>query len=196
MKERPILFNAPMVRALLSGSKTQTRRRFKLPPGLDWYFSGALRGEETGDVHDPAGKGWWNIDELRCPYGQPGDQLWVKETWREDSPDDPEGAIYRADQEHLMPQGGRWKPSIFMPRWASRVTLEITGVRVERLQDISETDALAEGIHRYDVLEEAGPHDPHFNRGTYQRLWESINGGGSWASNPWVWVITFKGIAP
>lgn len=174
MKERPILFSAPMVRALLDGRKTQTRRVVKPQPT-------ATREEAIRTY----GKGGTFILEagffgVRCPYGQLGDRLWVRETWGAcaGSP------VYRADDNATCPDGGRWKPSIHMPRWASRITLEVTGVRVERLQDISEEDAIAEG-----VPEQRG--DPW----AFQCLWDSINGARercSWAANPWVWAITFS----
>jgi hypothetical protein len=145
-------------------------------------------------------------DPVLCPYGQPGDRLWVREThsFVPDS-DEPAGCsqvLYAASGDGPY---AKWRPSIHMPRWASRILLEITGVRVERLQDISEDDCWAEGIDACDGLlddmaiyemarrmnrqfEEAAP--------TYAALWESINGAGSWGANPWVWVIEFKRVAP
>lgn len=197
MRERGILFSAPMVRALLAGTKTQTRRIVKPPiGGINW------------------GK--------RCPYGQPGDRLWVREKWapvtatayrmsdgvqQTVNPNDEDtAAIYAAGWDRSGP--GRWRPSIHMPRWASRITLEVTGVRVERLQEISPADACAEGAA--EILDR--PHaDPlrsaaydkfgvTLNDGeryagsvaAYAALWESINGPGSWDANPWVWVVEFK----
>ena len=186
MKEHPILFSAPMVRALLNGSKTQTRRVVK--------FSGT--NLETFIDHVPN-------KTACCPYGQPGDRLWVRETWRHieggaiydaaggtSDSFDPE-TIYRADRENYP---GPWKPSIFMPRWASRIILEITAVRVERLLKISEADAKAEGAQ----LSEGPCTEPEFQSYTlgYLNLWNSINGPDSWASNPWVWVIEFKVVTP
>lgn len=195
MRERPIIFSAPMVRAILAGTKTQTRRVVK-PVGNDDGFA----MQDYGD-------GWWpyrsddgespmkggNEIPHACPYGQPGDRLWVKETWARDSAD---GALfYRADVgtgneaddwQHNIDVGApgyRWRPPIHMPRWASRITLEVTGVRVERLLDISADDAWAEGIE----------HSPDVNPvHQYIELWESINGQGSWNANPWVWVIEFR----
>ncbi len=184
MPERPIIFSGPMVRAILGGQKTQTRRLFRLPRGTAWYNSGALRGEETGDIHDLNGPGWCTIDELSCPHGRPGDRLWVREAHMD------LGAcvLYRADRGAeaeravVAPRQG-WASPIHMPRCASRITLEVTGVRVERLQDVSAADCWAEGIeHSPDV-------DPVHE---YSDLWRSIYGPGSWAANPWVWVVEFQ----
>lgn len=176
MKERPILFSAPMVRALLEGRKTQTRRIVKLPAK-----------DGSGDnrfVFDDAEGRKRFID---CPYGEPGDRLWVRETWR---PAQVDGMAWYAatcgDETHE-----RWKPSIHMPRWASRITLEITGVRVEQLQDISESDAIAEGVTPSD-MKAISCLDRNYH--AYFMLWESINGSGSWDLNPWVWVIEFRRI--
>ena len=199
MKERPILFSAPMVRAILDGSKTQTRRIVK----PKWTIYPAA---------DPRMTKWLPA----CPYGQPGDRLWVRETWqgplldseeheaqfREDGPDafnKPGFCAYRAtDTLDAVDSDGNdlgWRPSIHMPRWASRILLEVTGVRVERLNDISKADAIAEGappshpsIDR--VSAEYGHAD--FSRSWYAQLWDQINGPGSWDANPWVWVVEFK----
>ena len=194
-KERPILFSAPMVRALLDGSKTQTRRIFKLPPGCSWYDG--LGGEKDGWLQDDTGPAWWHVSEQRCPYGQPGDRLWVREAWAPRAID-PEctTAAYRATDDEC---NGPWKPSIHMPRWASRIDLEITGARVERLQDISEADARAEGAPGYEEgVDEPPPSDDYqwSYRASFQRLWERINGAESWAANPWVWVVEFRRIRP
>lgn len=228
MKERPILFSAPMVRAILAGTKTQTRRAWKLPRGCEWY--GEMGGQQAGwfvDV-DPGAPWWLHVSECRCPYGQPGDRLWVRETWYCDDyrvqrgpylkPDDLDldqarndgTLIYRAssgDRPYEAEQP-TWRPAIHMPRWASRITLEVTGVRVERLQDISEADAIAEGIElrrvsesdsrwvrygrdRSEGLAYSTCGDP---RESYLSLWEQINGPGSWDANPWVWAIDIKRI--
>lgn len=227
MKERPILFSAPMVRALLDSNKTQTRRVLKHQPGdHHWKMFSEYALKVTQMVNsdgkvcvrfshsiphnphedrDPC----WNA----CPYGLPGDRLWVRENgWeRPDlSPRDlREGADtwppYEYDAEPLMcwedgelkRYGWKRRPSIHMPRWASRINLEVTGVRVERLQDISEADARAEGARECDPVSGrevllAGASQ----RGSfvlhYRHIWEQINGAGSWAANPWVWVIEFR----
>jgi len=202
-KERPILFSAPMVRALLDGSKTQTRRVVK-PRDVAWM------GEHQG-LREPD-------NAIRCPYGQAGDRLWVRETWSIDmlgafgtdkGYDSTYALRYRADDAereiHVAPgepdpyitlydsQRGDWRPSIHMPRWASRILLEIVSVRVERLQDISEADARVEGVTIEDRHKNgycASEFLPPSIR-AYRDLWESINGAGSWDSNPWVWVVEF-----
>ena len=204
MKEHPILFNAPMVRALLANTKTQMRRIFK-PDRMTWdangrYTTHAMRGGELSITGSGPFKpsSWLHY----CPYGQPGgDRLYVRETW---------AAPHAYDHlpPRLIPQDARihyaatedrggllWRPSIHMPRWASRITLEVTGVRVETLQDIDLADALAEGISDTGALildsagnEQGGP------IAEYAVLWEQINGGGSWEKNPFVWVVTFRRI--
>ena len=207
MKESPILFSAPMVRALLAGTKTQTRRIFK-PDRMTWdangrYTTYAMRGGELSTTGSGPFKpsSWLHY----CPYGQPGgDRLYVRETFghfeRNENFAPGCEVFYRADGESLAVE--LWRPSIHMPRWASRITLEITGVRVERLQDISEEDAITEGIERADNFfgctcwkaygEPEGadvvcPDDPI---GSFRTLWEST--GGDWDANPWVWAIDFK----
>lgn len=193
MKERPILFSAPMVRALLAGTKTQTRRRVKPQPQGGW---------SSGD-HGCSCDARENVGP--CPYGKAGDRLWVKETWKADQIwdgfrplDVPEGeaVLYTADEHatRVIPfDWGRRRPSIFMRRWMSRITLELTGVRVERLNEISEEDAEAEGVvgcarqNSYPRGCEGLP-----QRAEYAILWESINGSGSWGANPWVWVLEFE----
>ena len=193
MKERPILFSAPMVRALLDGSKTQTRRIVK-PQHLKFFEQSA-----AGMI------GSWN--ERPAPYGLPGDQLWVRETWSyeihalaamrtEDGP-----FVYAATDSIQHRLHEKWTPSIHMPRLASRITLEITGVRVERLQDISEADAIAEGCAKnHNGYYWGGPHavsglkQMATAKAAYRDLWESINGPGSWDANPLVWVIEFRRI--
>jgi len=199
MKERPILFNGAMVRALLDGTKTQTRRVVKpqpsassdsaiLGPDSVWRFSHpTLRGPVSHAT-----------DDVRCPYGQPGDRLWVRETWTHPLHHSHPIALYRATDEsaalaHL--DFDRWIPSIHMPRWASRITLEVTDVRVERLNDCSEMDAMAEGMPFNASA--VGTPTPGARPGpsaiaAYRGLWESINGAGSWELNPWVWVLGFK----
>jgi hypothetical protein len=172
MQTRPIIFSAPMVRALLDGTKTQTRRIIK-PPHLGFFNQ---RAEDQ----------LANWADRPMPYGRPGDMLWVREPYSDTSVTDvPSRVYYRAD----YPDGFlkiRWKPSIHMPRWASRITLGITGVRVERLQRITVSDALAEG---YDGSV-SDPVDPSIK--WYADLFDKINGPGSWDKNPLVWVIKFK----
>lgn len=182
-KERPILFSAEMVRAILDGRKTQTRRTVKL--------------NQAGRVQ--RGKQQWHIDDpnaaLACPYGQPGDRLWVRETWAPGATQ----TMYRAGcSPDYLPPDGKWRPSIHIPRWASRITLEITGVRVERLQDISEDDARDEGIEDGGCLN-CGEREPcecsspvPDARDSFAHLWQSINGPDSWDVNPWVWVVEFR----
>jgi len=191
MKERPILFNGEMVRAILDGRKTMTRRVVKgaghssvtrmLAP---WRANGTIRtkemcGHEAGPFHD-------------CPYGAPGDRLWVRETWMPESEEGIRtgGVLYRAT-DRAEPDGDcpfRWRPSIHMPRLASRITLEITDVRVEKVRDITHADALAEGV-AYDVSKADGAPVPRF-----RALWDSIYAkrGYGWNANPWAWVIEFK----
>jgi len=209
-KERPILFSGAMVRAILEGKKSQTRRVWKMPRGLDWYVSGSARGEETGDICQPDGPWWGHVEEMRCPYGRPGDRLWVRETWAQPAALDPGPTVYRADYPACVPAGFEkippaeaitWKPSIHMPRALCRLRLEVTGVRVERLNDCSEADAIAEGIQPYkDGWERfhADPADTERTGATkdprlaYKGLWEQINGAGAWDANPWVWVVEFR----
>lgn len=187
MKERPILFSGPMVRAILDSSKTQTRRVVK--PRKDLSVGCMLA------PHELAGEANCG-DYSNSPYGQPGDRLWVRETFMQETQFEPCAVRYRATDEPFVlgPPIGNiakdWRPSIHMPRWASRITLELTGVRVERLQDISEADATAEGVD-YD------PEDCPFAGvrtavHAYRNLWDKINGAGSWDANPWVWVIEFR----
>lgn len=168
MQERPILFSVPMVRAILNGRKTQTRRAVKpAKHPLDAEIKA-----ETGAVI--------------CPFGRKGDRLWVREAFHSYHWDVPR-VVYRADGEHrrvrtqfMTYEVGRWTPSIHMPRWASRISLEITGVRIEHLQDISAADCLAEGV--------APTGDPVAE---YRSSWEALYGAGSWAANPHVFVIEF-----
>lgn len=191
MKERPILFRAPMVRAILDGSKTQTRRPVK--PRKDLSVGCILAAHElAGEIN--------RGDYSNCPYGQPGDRLWVRETFMQESQFEPCAVRYRATDEPFVfgpPIGNipkNWRPSIHMPRWASRINLEITGVRVERLQNCSEADARAEGVtivNRHMNGYCAGQFFPPAIR-AYQELWEQINRPGSWDANPWVWVIEFR----
>ena len=189
MKARPILFTAPMVHALLDGSKTQTRRILK-GFALDWILTPV--GFSSQFIAD--------AENRLCPYGHSGDQLWVRESFRfsqgfdayEPSKCTAANRIwYEADTEDTQPGAGKLRPSIFMPRVASRITLEVTGVRVERLQEISANDCQAEGIWSQE-----GPlTDSEWIDG-YRILWSHINGPNSWSANPWVWVVEFKRVAP
>ena len=213
MTERPILFSAPMVRALLDGTKTQTRRVLKPQPANDIA---------PADFPNPAAQGWKSSRRHShgattahfCPYGQPGDRLWVRETWQAVRGDDRARHIctsprpdvgwleYAATPREDEP-AYKWRPSIHMPRWASRIDLEVTGVRVERLQRINEADALAEGIERLDSPHPGVPLYRDYAPGhdstvspvhSYRTLWEAINGPGSWDANPWAWVVEFRRI--
>lgn len=217
MTERPILFSAPMVRAILAGTKTQTRRAISNPHRLDdgfvlldhgngWWPYRSHDGESSCYIERKKDGDYFNEAPLACPYGQPGDRLWVRETWQAVNGTDRArhivthprpnvGWLEYAATPRLDEPAYKWRPSIHMPRWASRITLEITGVRVERLQDISEADALAEGIVQ---LKDGGyglPAGEHYHsadpRQSYFSLWEAINGPGSVEANPWLWVVEF-----
>ena len=208
-KSRPILFSGPMVRAILSGNKTQTRRVINRVNGLGSVT--CFGGSET-DGYDFAlrdRRDMWNEfreDELLnlCPYGVPGDELWVRETWRplcEFDPSPETGAAYWADSHAGLERrngDAKWRPSIHMPRWASRITLTVKAVRVERLQDISEADAIAEGVELTQQSQGLYYKHPSDQRMTavaslaFQWLWESINGPDSRDANPWVWVLDFE----
>jgi hypothetical protein len=207
VKERPILFSGEMVRAILDGRKTVTRRVVK--------FNAAGRLKLPGSH-----KNWHRDDPdavKACPYGQPGDRLWVRETWAaaaiydemapKEMPEDAvpwfrEGFIPPIDERPNFSRPGRWRPSIHMPRWASRLTLEVTGVRVERLRDIRDDGCEAEGIEildRGDVSVGAlelknGGKRYSTARGLFAGLWDSLNAkrGFGWDKNPWVWVVEFK----
>lgn len=228
MKERPILFSAPMVRALLSGTKTQTRRIIKPQPYIDtmgnFCWDGGNYGQDmngrplSDSLASPLP--WCDTGKVRCPYDAPGDRLWVKETFRFTSEFDDASpsrvadlcldAGYRKPWAPLQyeanlerhdwkwtgtppghdPKPGKTRVSIHMPRWASRITLEITRVRVERLHDCSEVDAEAEGV---DFLRHAPDADETLSaKQLYACLWDSINGASAWDRNPWVWVMEFR----
>lgn len=186
MTSRPILFSAPMVRALLAGRKTQTRRAIKPQP----QPNGGRRLTKLAPYLCEDGRWNWVLaatghgtgDPFLCPYGAPGDELWVRETWAQGLV----ACVYHADGTKVQ----RWQPSIHMPRWASRITLRIEEVRIERLQDISEADAIAEGAPAVSLHDLDGASIAPSRR--YRELWESINGAGSWRENPWVWAITFE----
>lgn len=227
-KERPIIFSGPMVRAILRGEnpKTQTRRVMRVQP-MD-----IVNLVDSHNVFGLCLNSPRVIEKVvQCPLGQPGDRLWVRETWNiadpagDDAlPEDIYGpfapfegvqgertirwrAIYRASNPAVHPKYGKalWRPSIHMPRWASRITLEITNIRAERLQDISEADARAEGVEVIDTdgedmfyrdyFDESHTHNITTARGSFETLWQSIHGfkpPRSWDANPWVWAIEFK----
>jgi hypothetical protein len=189
VKERGMIFNSEMVRAILDGRKTQTRRPVKFPVH-DKNLGCELAGNElAGELS--AG------NYLNSAFGKQGDRIWVRETWaRYNIDQDSYDMAYRATPPEDWPEEGKWRPSIHMPRWASRILLEITGVRVERLNAISQEDAQDEGMEltgwrpTYSDPDSGGevwtPYD------NFARLWDSIYGEGSWKVNPWVWVIEFK----
>jgi hypothetical protein len=229
---RPILFSAPMVRAILAGTKTQTRRVCKPAESAGLSFvvgpfdcpelGRGFFGDEEGDV------------QFQCPYGKPGDRLWVRETWRTDAGydayapnqiDSGASLFFLADQrEHRINrrpecgphEWGKTRVSIHMPRWASRILLEIVAIRVERLQDISGSDAANEGVQvpcdvrgrpllrltgKVPPSKFSGKHAQDWTADDYLRfeyaeLWESINGPGSWDANPWVWCVEFRRVKP
>lgn len=247
-KELPILFSAPMVRAILEGRKTQTRRVMKQQPEHRWNL---LRVDESGASfctgNHERSQGCSGDVVMACPYGKPGDRLWVRETWRVEAWSDidnnlqigyaaggnwdrsdvipaqydPDGEMFcklaAQSEEDAIKRGfdpadgdidaqswtwsekeipTRWRPSIHMPRWASRITLEVTGMRVQRLQDISEGDAFAEGMNSGSLeIWKSGDDTPI---GMFGQLWDSINDarGLGWDTNPWVWVVEFRRVTP
>jgi hypothetical protein len=231
VKERPILFSAPMVRALLDGSKTQTRRVVKLQVIADEMWTGGWRIEHRAVTmaveRFNRTSGAPDGDPVICPFGQPGDRLWVRETHRPifgqtcgliavDYKADPQEKWERMRDHAGAP---KWTPSIHMRRDYSRIQLEIVSVRVERLQDISEADAKAEGVapnwigpldkgpngcgtegwlgDEYQNYLHGVDGDPAYTATeSFRTLWDSINGAGSWAANPFVWVVEFKRVTP
>lgn len=199
MQERPILMSAPMVRAILEGRKTQTRRAIKLPRGM----SEPLEMDEYDKpvaVFDVSGC----MGEVRCPYGKVGDRLWVRETTLDVEAHGYKGPVYLAsEQGEAVLEGGlgspddytdvearhiKLRPSIFMPRTYARLILEVTDIRVQELQDTSEADVQAEGCTGSPL----GPAGDHI---LFPTLWDQINGEGAWGKNPLVWAITFKRLA-
>ena len=205
VKERGLICTGESVRAILDDRKTMMRRVVKLPRPMEkphLYFNVSDEWTVYDDATTP--KSDWH--SIACPYGKPGDRLFVRETWLqwdwEDLGTEPQSADtlrFRADGD--IP-AVKWRPSIFMPRWASRITLEITNVRVERLQDISEEDAKAEGVpiddspcdHARQRCEDIGCLGPGY-RSSFCDRWEDINGKKyPWSSNPWVWCISFRRI--
>jgi len=215
-KERPILFSAPMVRAILDGRKTVTRRPVKVQPHTD--ASGNFCVGRSNYGQDGYGKPVTKrfINDC-CPYGKPGDRLWVRETWYCDhsevlsgpylKPDDLDISEARDDGTLVYAADGlapyeqeqpTWKPSIHMPRWACRILLEIIDVRVERLQDITYEQAVTEGVHRGALREwcasDEGGACHKYPIPAFRDLWQST--GGDWDANPWVWVVEFKRVKP
>lgn len=212
IKERPILFSAPMVRAILEGRKTVTRRAVnpqpRLTDGSGFAWKGHLFGCGSDDRETAS-----NFSKRCCPHGKPGDRLWVREAWariRVAQAPDQEWVVYR-ESDNRTDYGGPWKPSIHMFRRDSRILLEITDVRVERLQDISEEQAVAEGLiwqgqekgkTFYSHAERKYPPGSHQQFGisgtdalsAFRNLWNSV--GGDWTANPWVWVVEFKRVTP
>jgi hypothetical protein len=198
MTERPILFTPANAQKVHEGTKTQTRRIVKKRPPYLYVEEGkVLRMDRYGEYH------------LHNPYGQVGDRLWVREAWRlagddADATVTEDKAWFYTDQLRYRGEPhsegiDKWRPSIHMPRWACRTVLEITNVRVERLQEISEADALAEGVtgpHMvgYPAYRVPGDSKPRFSSAVaaYEDIWTSIHGLESWDANPWVWVLEFK----
>lgn len=230
-RERPILFSSPMVRAIIAGTKTQTRRIVKFPRApnhLGQWEPTTTGGPDGGRLlvggqlvpdPDPARVAMWHTrtgSHVWCPYGFPTDRLWVRETWGwgNERCKAAQCVVYQADKSarEAFCSGGpdtladilgkpvrrftepeRWRPSIFMPRWASRLTLEVLAVRVQRLQEISDEDVQSEGISPEYV---SGPGAPDYamqRRLALAELWDGIDGKRTpWASNPWVWALTFR----
>ncbi len=199
MRERPILFSGSMVEAILDGRKTQTRRVIHPQPDECIWFD--VQPTPYRHVINPQQPNVVHKNIIKCPYGKVGDSLWVRETWCLDIEDpyvipktQPLGVeiFYRADGEILMGDQictSVWKPPIFMPRWASRITLEITNIRVERVKDISARDVIAEGV--WDKTHTLG--DLNWQREWIEK-WNAVNKkrGYDWDSNPWVWVLEFR----
>jgi hypothetical protein len=222
MNEKPILFKGEMVRAILAGNKTQTRRVIKPQPKIEIGGHHFVIGPVNGDTYDPelvtcTYKHLWTTEgikafasymvELFSPYGQVGDRLWVRESFakvpstayrlsegvhQKVNPTDTYWSAVYAENWTLSPI--RMSPSIHMPRWASRINLEITNIRIEKVQQISEQDVWKEGIVRPDWWDNMDPwHDSEDEAGEmFAELWDSINGKTyPWKSNPWVWVVEF-----
>jgi hypothetical protein len=203
--ERPILFSTPMVQAIMEGRKTMTRRVVKPQPIHDLKLI-VVSGDRYSSVSKKNTDGSYSVWNAKCPYGKVGDVLWVRETWRKSTKfNGEEYVLYYADDCSLnagIKPPGKWKPSIHMPKSACRIWLEITNIRVERLQDISEQDAKAEGVEEihpapFVIRWKDYIAEPNFLDSPYwsfYSLWCSINGAQSWKDNPWVWVVEFKRI--
>lgn len=204
MKERPILFSGAMIRAILAGQKTQTRRVVKPQPHIDtmgnfcwdgWNFGQDFNGPHIQAIASPIPSS--KTGRVHCPYGKPGDRLWVREAWRLPRIfNAPTCCLFTHDLA-LHAADGRNNPActhqntLLMPRWASRILLEIVSVRVERLQSISDDDLSAEGIQ--EIIDAGVDHDG-WPRDAFRSLWDGIYGEGHWATNPWVWAVEFKRI--
>lgn len=224
MKEKPILFSSEMVKAILDGRKTMARRVVRFPghPMIGGVTGQVQEHHEMKAVYAMPRGGFvfWSGDPgkefsdyvykdsddgLRCPYGQPGDRLWVRETfkgaWKKNGRASEYWLTYRADNKKVLYRTAyiddfenwpnKWRPSIFMPRWASRITLEIVSVRVERINQITEEDARAEGAPTLTAVAQGGKQSHQLG---FMVLWNDINGkrGFGFDVNPWVWVIEFK----
>lgn len=220
MKERGIIFNTEMVRAIIDGRKTQTRRVMKSQPvpsktkdGDYWFPCNKIQSMVHVSDFIPGNGAVVDMHEFYsscCPYGGVGDRLWVRETFQVGLCTESSFAYNATHSPSDLEEGWneviKWKPSIHMPRWASRITLEITDVRVEQLNHISEEDSKAEGIRMIDdnfgngpaycdyTLADLDDHAEWYNRASdsFISLWQSIYGAESWLNNPWVWVIEFK----
>ena len=220
MNEKPILFSTEMIKAILDGHKTQTRRVIK-PQPKEHKFSAMIMDRLFARFFTSYGDNKPSVEDIKNPYGKPGDLLWVRETWATvsffdnlkpsaipkgkyrwpvvwyDSHPKSPSSITKCDHQYI----GKRRPSIFMPRWASRITLRVQDVRVERVQDITIDDAGEEGCsnvisggYDFDIFGENGDYARHPYIMNFHRLWDSINAkrGYSWDSNPWVWVIDFE----
>lgn len=209
MKERPILVSTPLIRPILTDLKVHTRRLIRLPEGYDLA--------QNATVSHRHGIWWevrcepWETVVVRCPFGVPGDRLWVRETWRSVGwrPENGHWIEYAADNakvwreapkdvlsvdvyNHAHPD--RWRPSIHMPRWASRISLEVTEIRVQRIQEITEEDARAEGVCEHPAARSVVDSGMWTYRAAFRAVWDAIDPGG-WDRNPWVWVVAFKRVA-
>lgn len=188
--EHPILMCGEMVRAILDGKKTETRRIIKPQPSKEWHRGIGVAENRNGELCISNSHGIF-VSDLKCPYCQKiGDHLWVRETWAKAKSNFVHHTFYRADGEiqngiqfplSYHERENKWRPSLFMPRWASRITLTVKSVTPERLHEITDEGARAEGVS---------------GRAEYESLWKQLNGEDSWAVNPWVWVVKFdvKGV--
>lgn len=205
MKERPILMHTRSINGILEGRKSQTRRIIKNVPNYDHCGKNIMEWALSGIYQDDSGQWWLDIqtdvddnshEELRCPYGQTGDRLWVREQFsalesfdffNPDTPDEVPEYWYWADGNPKFGDWTRPKPSIHMPRIACRIILEVTGIRVERVQEINIHDGQAEGLN-------VGPLSASGVKNEFRELWDDTNGKGAWERNDWCWVVGFKRI--